>query len=80
MGLAEHLCASVALGWKRERLPTVEEANKWLAVTLHDRSLLLVIDNVDPERVDAKEIPIPGGRCRTLITSRSVADSNCAIE
>jgi tetratricopeptide (TPR) repeat protein/energy-coupling factor transporter ATP-binding protein EcfA2 len=60
-------------GWKSERLPTVDEANKWLAVTLNDRSVLLVVDNVDPEHVDAKEIPIPGGRCRTLITSRSAA-------
>lgn len=60
-------------GWKRERLPTVEEATQWLAVTLHDRSVLLVVDNVDPEQVNPLEIPVPGGRCRTLMTSRSIA-------
>ncbi len=60
-------------GWKSERLPTVEEATQWLAVTLHDRSVLLVVDNVDPQQVNPLEIPVPGGRCRTLITSRSIA-------
>ncbi|MEO5727626.1 MAG: metallophosphoesterase, partial [Byssovorax sp.] len=60
-------------GWPSERLPSVEEANKWLAVTLHDRLVLLVVDNVDPEQVNPLEIPVPGGRCRTLVTSRSIA-------
>lgn len=58
-------------GWKRERLPTVEEANQWLANALHDRAVLLVVDNAQAEQ--AKELPIPGGKCRTLITSRAVA-------
>ena len=60
-------------GWKSERLPTVDETNRWLAVTLHGRSVLLVVDNVDPVQVDPREIPVPGGRCRTLITTRSIS-------
>ena len=58
-------------GWKRERLPTVEEANQWLATALHDRRVLLVVDNADDQQ--ATEIPVPGGRCRTLVTSRAIA-------
>lgn len=57
-------------GWKRERLPTVEEANQWLANALHDRSVLLVVDNADVDQ--AKDIPVPGGKCRTLVTSRAL--------
>ena len=45
-------------GWKRERLPTVEEANAWLANALHDRAVLLVVDNADAAQ--ASEIPVPG--------------------
>jgi tetratricopeptide (TPR) repeat protein len=57
-------------GWKRERLPTVEEANQWLATALYDRAVLLVVDNADADQ--AKEIPVPGGKCRTLVTSRAL--------
>ncbi|MEP7122687.1 MAG: tetratricopeptide repeat protein [Byssovorax sp.] len=60
-------------GWNSEHQPTVEEANRWLAVKLHNRPVLLVIDNVNPVLVDARDIPVPGGRSRTLITTRSIS-------
>ncbi len=37
-------------GWKRERMPTAEEAKQWLAHTLHDRRVLLVIDNAEADQ------------------------------
>ncbi|MFO0756068.1 MAG: tetratricopeptide repeat protein [Byssovorax sp.] len=59
-------------GWKDgDRAPTVEEATRHLTTALFDRQVLLVIDNVDLGVTDVRKIPIPGGRCRTVITSRS---------
>jgi tetratricopeptide (TPR) repeat protein len=59
-------------GWKDgDRGPTVEEATRFLTTALFDRRVLLVIDNVDLGVTDVRKIPIPGGRCRTVITSRS---------
>ncbi|MEO7327818.1 MAG: tetratricopeptide repeat protein [Minicystis sp.] len=59
-------------GWKDgDRAPSVEEATRFLTTALFERSVLLVIDNVDLGVIDVRKIPIPGGRCRTVITSRS---------
>jgi tetratricopeptide (TPR) repeat protein len=55
-------------GWKQHRQPTVEEANAWLGGALPTRRVLVVIDNADA--VPWRDLPIPGGQCRTIITSR----------
>jgi tetratricopeptide (TPR) repeat protein len=65
--------AAQRFGWRAERLPTVEEAGKWLATVLHDKRVLVVIDNVDPARVELMQLPVVGGKSRTVITSRAVA-------
>jgi tetratricopeptide (TPR) repeat protein len=57
-------------GWHEPNDPPPQEALTFLQSKLHDRALLLVVDNL-PEIVDRKLVPIPGGRCRTLITSRA---------
>lgn len=63
---------AVRFGWKAgERLPIVGEANHHLAHTMHERPVLLVIDNVNPQHVDPRDIPVPGGRCRTLVTTQA---------
>ncbi|MDY7232832.1 tetratricopeptide repeat protein [Hyalangium rubrum] len=65
---------AMRFGWKAEaHLRTVSEANRYLAQTLHEKPVLLIIDNVDPQHVNMNlgEIPVPGGRCRTLITTRA---------
>jgi tetratricopeptide (TPR) repeat protein len=58
------------LGWPEANDPTPETAIAFLARNLHDRAFLLVIDNLT-ETGDRRLVPIPGGRCRTLITSRA---------
>lgn len=51
--------------------PTTEdEARALLARTLHHRGALLVLDDVDPIEVDPRRLLVPGGRCRTVCTSR----------
>lgn len=52
--------------------PQPAEAIEFLSARLLDARVLLVVDNVDPDGVDRKHIPRPGGACRTLVTSRSV--------
>jgi tetratricopeptide (TPR) repeat protein len=60
-------------GWRAsDRSPTIEEAARFLRETLAERKVLLVIDNVDPGMADLANLPIPGGKCRTVITSRIV--------
>jgi hypothetical protein len=59
-------------GWAQERQPTLEEAKAWMARALHDRQVLLVLDSVDPGRVDPNSLPIAGGRSRTVLTSRTL--------
>jgi len=51
---------------------SAEQAVAFLCRALHDRPVLLVIDNVDPAQVDLRHLPIAGGKSRTLITSRAV--------
>jgi len=58
------------LAGARER--TAEDAVKFLRRELHGQAVLLVIDNVDPQHIDLRHLPIAGGRSRTLITSRAV--------
>jgi tetratricopeptide (TPR) repeat protein len=59
-------------GYRGERRPTVTEAAAFLARVLHDMRVLVVIDNVDPERIDVTALPVAGGKSRTLLTSRAV--------
>jgi tetratricopeptide (TPR) repeat protein len=58
------------LGWAEPNDPTPQKAITFLAWKLHDLAFLLVVDSF-PQTGDRKQIPIPGGRCRTLITSRT---------
>jgi len=58
-------------GWSRSEDPKPEQAVRWLCEVLHDRAVLLVVDNFDPSLVDTGWLPFPGGRCRTLVTSRA---------
>ena len=57
-------------GYAEGQPPSAEVAIQWLAGQLHDQPVLLVVDNVDPSHVDVKHLPMPGGRCRTILTSR----------
>jgi tetratricopeptide (TPR) repeat protein len=59
-------------GWSEQRELAAHESVAWLARALHDRSFLLIVDNVSGE-VERDHIPRPGGRCRTLVTSRERA-------
>jgi tetratricopeptide (TPR) repeat protein len=68
---AELARVATRFGWSDARAPAPDEATRWLAGALHDQAVLLVVDNVDPARVDLAWIPVPGGRCRTVVTSRS---------
>jgi hypothetical protein len=61
-------------GWPHANDPTPRDAVAFLNHELHDRALLLVIDNL-PESGDRGLVPIPGGNCRTLITSRAASVS-----
>jgi tetratricopeptide (TPR) repeat protein len=56
-------------GWPDAVDPTSAQATSFLMNQLHNRRVLLVIDNVSAEE-DVARLPIPGGKCRTLITSR----------
>ncbi len=49
---------------------TEDEARALLVRTLHHRDVLLVLDDVDPDEVDPRRLLVPGGRCRTVCTSR----------
>jgi hypothetical protein len=43
----------------------------WLARRLNGRRVLVIIDDVDLRRLDHQKLLVPGGGCRTLITTRS---------
>lgn len=59
-------------GYDGERPPTLGEASRFLAVVLHERRVLVVIDNVWPAPIDVDALPIVGGKARTVITSRAL--------
>ena len=69
-GDAARVCAR--FGYEGERRPTVVEAAQFLKGALHDRRVLVVIDNVLPDKVDVAGLPIVGGTSRTVLTSRAV--------
>ncbi len=48
-----------------------EEISRQLCQELHHRRILLVVDNVDRGKNQLPLIPIPGGLCRTVLTSRT---------
>lgn len=58
-------------GWGELADPTPLQATAFLAKQLNGRAVLLVIDDL-PAEADSAHVPIPGGKCRTLITSRAV--------
>jgi tetratricopeptide (TPR) repeat protein len=60
--------AAERFGLRDARTP--EEAWRGLVRALHDLPALLVVDDVVPASVDLRQLPIPGGRCRTVLTSR----------
>jgi nucleoside phosphorylase len=65
---------SERFGWstkQRGREPTRDEAVEWLKAALPNKRVLIVVDNLDPEHSDPKHVPIPGGRARTIVTSRT---------
>jgi tetratricopeptide (TPR) repeat protein len=59
-------------GYGGDRDFTLEESHQWLCNNLHPRRVLLVFDNVAPDRINLHQLPVPGGECRTLLTSRDV--------
>jgi tetratricopeptide (TPR) repeat protein len=59
-------------GWSEQRELGAQESVAWLARALNDQSFLLIVDNVSSE-VERDHVPRPGGRCRTLVTSRERA-------
>ena len=63
--------AARRFGWSEETDPTPEQATRFLASQLHGRAALLVVDNF-PVGANSAHIPIPGGKCRTLITTNAV--------
>jgi tetratricopeptide (TPR) repeat protein len=62
-------------GWNDKNDPHPLQAATFLKNQLHNRSILIVVDNVTLS-ADLNLIPIPGGKCRTLITSRILSLSN----
>ena len=66
--------AAQRFGWSGARPPSLEEAGQWLACKLHERNVLMVIDDVDANfaRTSPASIPIVGGRSRTVITTRAI--------
>ena len=62
------------LGWGTEADPTAEQAIAFLRKELQRLAALLVIDDLAGE-ADVPNVPLPGGRCRTLVISRA-ADLN----
>lgn len=58
------------LGMAGANPATEDEARTLLAQTLHHRDSLLVLDDVDPTEIDPRRLLVPGGRCRTVCTSR----------
>jgi hypothetical protein len=61
------------LGYESGRQPTLAEAKEFLAVVLHERRVLVVIDNVWPDKIDVAALPLVGGKSRTVLTSRAPA-------
>ncbi len=59
-------------GYRSDRRPTLAEAAAFLERVLHPRRVLVVIDNVWPDKVDVASLPVVGGRSRTILTSRAV--------
>lgn len=57
-------------GWKDTPDPTPAEAADLLREALAGSQFLLVVDNLGPDE-DMSIVPVPGGACRTLVTSRS---------
>ena len=68
--IAELARVSRRFGWPNANDPTPDQAKAFLANQLHDRPVLLVVDNLLDKRARAN-VPIPGGKCRTLVTSRA---------
>ena len=66
--------AAQRFGWTGAQPPSLKEAVQWLACELHERNVLIVIDDVDadPERTNPGSIPVVGGRSRTVITTRAI--------
>ncbi|WP_052559334.1 tetratricopeptide repeat protein, partial [Enhygromyxa salina] len=58
-------------GWTDSREPTPAEAIDLLGTVLHTKPFLLVVDNYDPDHGYLGHVPVPGGQCRSLVTSRS---------
>jgi tetratricopeptide (TPR) repeat protein len=60
------------LGWSAKADPTPEEAVTFLDRRLNPRRMLVVVDNLSVSPGSSQRlVPLPGGRCKTLITSRS---------
>ncbi len=57
-------------GWTEQRELTAEESVVFLARALHDRAFLIAIDNLNSGKVQEDQMPRPGGRCKTLVTTR----------
>lgn len=55
------------------QIDDVRGMNRWLATRLDDLDVLLVIDNVDHDEVRLDELPLVGGRSRTVLISRSLS-------
>jgi tetratricopeptide (TPR) repeat protein len=68
--IAELARVSRRFGWPDANDPTPDQAKSFLANQLHDRPVLLVVDNLLDKGARAN-VPIPGGKCRTLVTSRA---------
>jgi tetratricopeptide (TPR) repeat protein len=60
-------------GYASDRRPKLAEAARFLAGALHDRRVLVVIDNVWPDKVDVAALPVVAGTSRTVLTSRAPA-------
>jgi len=55
--------------WSEQREPTPNEATAFLSHRLANRRFLFVVDNFEP-RGDPGQIPVLGGTCKTVVTSR----------
>jgi tetratricopeptide (TPR) repeat protein len=59
-------------GYQGERQPTLTEAAQFLARVLFEKRVLVIIDNVWPDKVDVTLLPVVAGRSRTVLTSRAL--------